>query len=296
MCPLLELRVGWPSLKPRNEYIRYGWIPKGSFRCYYPKREWLLSWKINICLRYQNPSVRISSVLPPPTPSGHLYRPWLPPGWSTPIASGYKQPGHPESGSSKYWGLSTPPQLPSKVPLRPQKTLLGFVFHPPQCEAESLTHQAAKHQPWKHFSKSLSLALAYSGTWGHWLDSEIIMFYPSLIPLSVTKTRRDKCSNGRTHSCSICSWLFSASELPYPGTSPGDQPPALLSVSTTLLSKSSLHFPSCILQSRQLPRGLLVPYTWGATICMSPIPCLLCRELAFLPGLRLCVECHSGWL
>lgn len=39
------------------------------------------------------------------------------------------------------------------------------------------------------------------------LTGEIIMFYPSLTPLSVTRMRTDKCSDGKTHSCSI--YLFS---------------------------------------------------------------------------------------
>lgn len=115
------------------------------------------------------------------------------------------------------------------------------------------------------------------------MTGEIIMFYPSLIPLSVTKTRTDKCSNGRKHSCSIhsCSSVpaSSPSQPQLPGTSLHPcyrcQLPRV-----TLLSSIRVHLPSCIPQSHQLPRELRHHCLSDdlhvrATICMSPIPSAL---------------------
>lgn len=120
------------------------------------------------------------------------------------------------------------------------------------------------------------------------MTGEIIMFYPSLIPLSITKTRTDKYSDGRKHSCSI----YSCSSVPDSSTSQAQLPGTSLHPCylcqlprATLLSSIRLHLPSCIPQSRQLPRELRHHCLSDdlhvrATVCMSPIPSLLCRELA----------------
>lgn len=119
------------------------------------------------------------------------------------------------------------------------------------------------------------------------------MFYPSLILLSVTKTRTDKCSNGRTHSCSIysCSLVpaSSLSQAQLPGTSLHPCYRCQLP-HAALLSNITLRLPSCNPQSRQLLQelrhhGLSDDLHMRATVCTSPIPCSSAEHLPLCLGL-----------
>lgn len=127
------------------------------------------------------------------------------------------------------WALSHALSYLAKGHCTPRKR--SFILAPTLswCGAESLRSKPAEHQPWKCFLKSLPAKLI-SWLWhtlgpgDTGLTGEIIMFYPSLTPLSVTRMRTDKCSDGRTHSCSIYSWSLVPAGSPIPGTIPGDQP------------------------------------------------------------------------
>lgn len=71
--PTLGAEGGVSPTQTYGKYMRYGWFPTGKFGCCSPKWEWLLSYKINVCPLYPNPSVRINSVLPAPAYCQDVY-------------------------------------------------------------------------------------------------------------------------------------------------------------------------------------------------------------------------------
>lgn len=122
------------------------------------------------------------------------------------------------------------------------------------------------------------------------------MFYPSLILLSVTKTRTDKCSSGRTHSCSIysCSLVpaSSPSQAQLPGTSLHPCYRCQLP-HAALLSNITLHLPSCNPQSCQLLQELRHhclsdDLHMRATVHTSPIPCSSAEHFPCVSAWPLC--------
>lgn len=133
------------------------------------------------------------------------------------------------------------------------------------------------------------------------LTGEIIMFYPSLIPLSVKWMRTDKCSDGRTHSCSIYSWSLVPGGSSFPGTIPGDQPtPRYLLPANTCCrlvkcqAALSLLIPKAVNFSRSCGiTAFQMTYTWRAIVSTPPIPL---SALHLGPGLNLSAKCQCGGL
>lgn len=103
-------------------------------------------------------------------------------------------------------GPTPHPQLPSEVPLCPKETL-RIGSHPLLTQGWVTEIHVSWAPTLKVPAKLVSWLWHILGPGDAGLTGEIIMFYPSLTPLSVTQMRTDKCSDGRTHSCSI--YLFS---------------------------------------------------------------------------------------
>lgn len=177
---------------------------------------------------------------------------------------------------------------------------------PSWCGAESLRSKPAEHQPWKCSLKSLPAKLISwlwhtPGPGDTGLTGEIIMFYPSFIPLSVRWMRTDKCSDGRTHSCSIYSWSLVPGGSSFPGTIPGDQPtPRYLLPANTCCrlvkcqAALSLLIPKAVNFSRSCGiTAFQMTYTWRAIVSTPPIPL---SALPLGPGLNLSAKCQCGGL
>lgn len=161
--------------------------------------------RINICSLYPNPSVRINCPTSCSPLSEHLHQLWLFPPCG--------------QASSHTIFLSTSilstRDLILQSPRAPPRTLSCLA----KCHRSSRKHSASGPTPpdsgmshWNPSQLSTNLESACQALSWLWrtpgpgdaaVTGEIIMLYPSLTPLSVTRMRADKCSDGRTNSCSI---------------------------------------------------------------------------------------------
>lgn len=208
------------------------------------KKVWMLllnengSWAIQLmsttCPLYPNPSVKMNAVLHPPAHwvnvcLSHDF--FLPCGQTSSYMLSLFLRSILSTRDLILQSTWAPPHILSclaKCHCTPRKHSFTLAPTPSWCGAESLKCKPAGHQPWMCFSKSLPAKLV-SWLWhtlgpgDTGLTGEVITFYPSLIPLSVTWMITDKCSDGRTHSCSI--YLFSLAPLAPPSKARvGDKP------------------------------------------------------------------------